>query len=210
MWRHLTEQQRRHKIIIGVIDDKQLPAKPNLEATGYNIRHLGDPQTIDAVKSCHIILCDLQGVGVAMDPANQGAYFIAEIRKNFPEKFVVAYTGGGLNLSISRQAINISDDFLKKDAQIDEWRETLDPIIDQLLDPAEVWDRQRAAMVDRGIDTLSILKVEDAFVRAVMSRKNVTTDYFSSTISGSKFSGELKPIIQSMIASGLYALLIGA
>lgn len=144
-----------------------------------------------------------------MDPTNEGAFFISEIRRHYPEKFVIAYTGGGQNLNLTRNAISISDDFLKKDAQIDEWRETLDPLIENLLDPSMVWERQRSAMISKGIDTLSILRVEDAFVRAIKARKNVGTEYFTSSLAGSKYEKEIKPVLQSMIASGLYALLIG-
>lgn len=101
-------KERRGMVSIGVIDDSPFPAKNNLEALGYRIRLLGDPSRLDAVEEHHIVLCDLQGVGQSLGGDTQGAFLIREIRENYPEKYVIAYTGGMINQSMTRDAIQAS------------------------------------------------------------------------------------------------------
>lgn len=210
IWRTLSDRERRAKIIVGVIDDSPFQYKQNLENTGYRVSFLGDPQSINVVQDSHIVLCDLQGVGLSLDPRKQGAFFIDEIRRNYPEKYVIAYTGGGLNLNISRDALRSADSFLRKDANIEEWRDKLDEMIVKLLDPAQVWQRQRLALVNKGVDTLSILQLEDAFVRSIRQRQPVGNSQFVRMINSRGTPGDIRAVLQSLVASGLYALLTGA
>lgn len=209
VWRSLNDRERRTKVIIGVIDDAPFAPKQNLENTGYRISYLGDPQSISAVLDSHIVLCDLQGVGRSLDPNKQGAFFIDEIRRNYPEKYVVAYTGGGMNLNISRDALRAADYFMRKDANIDEWRDKLDQMIIKLLDPYQIWQRQRVALVNKGIDTLSILKLEDSFVRSVHNREPVSSSSFVRRLNSPSTTGDVRAILQSLVASGLYSLITG-
>ena len=124
--------------------------------------------TIDVVTPHHIVLCDLKGVGHALDARKQGAFVIREVKASYPEKYVIAYTGGLTHEVISREAFQTSDSFLKKDADIDTWVGKLDDFILQLLDPYIVWQRQRTALVQRQVDTLTILTLEDAYVRSII------------------------------------------
>ena len=164
---------------------------------------------MQAVEPCHIILCDLQGVGHALDPQKQGAFFIDEIKRNYPEKFVVAYTGGGLNQAITRDAMQSSDVFLRKDSMIEDWRDKLDTLIVKLLDPFQVWERQRIALVHKGVDTLVILKLEDSFVRSIIAKEPVENSRFANNLKDTKINGDVRAVLQSLVASGLYSLLTG-
>ncbi|MDP3677295.1 MAG: hypothetical protein Q8R44_19720 [Novosphingobium sp.] len=89
-----SDRERRMKVPIAVIDDEPFAAQQTLTNNGYDIRTLGDIKTLDEVQSFNVILCDLQGVGRHLDSKNQGAFLIDEIKRNHPEKFVIAYTGG--------------------------------------------------------------------------------------------------------------------
>jgi DNA-binding NarL/FixJ family response regulator len=62
----------------------------------------------------------------------QGAYLIEEIKRNYPEKAVIAFTGGATNSNISKRAAAAADDYLRKDASIEDWRELLDKHIKNL------------------------------------------------------------------------------
>ena len=176
-FRSLSNKDKRAQVKIGVVDDQVFTPKSNLENSGYKIDYLGDISSVDKIAPYHITLCDLQGVGTALDAKKQGAFIIREIKRNYPEKFVVAYTGGGLNQTISKEAATDSDLLLKKDADIDEWVDSLDGIIQQLLNPYKVWQRQRAALVAREVDTLTILELEIAFVRSLVSRTAAVIQY---------------------------------
>lgn len=208
-WRGLQEVDRRSLIKIGIIDDAPFPYRENLENMGYKIEILGDPQSIVSTQSSHVVLCDLQGVGLRIDPTKQGAFIINEIKRNYPEKMVIAYTGGGMNLAITRDALKSADNFIKKDAPIDDWREVLDSAILSMLDPAKVWNRQRIKLFERGIDTYSILKIEDSFVRSIAEGQSADNSYFKSYILSSSVKGDLRAVLQSLISSGLYSILSG-
>jgi hypothetical protein len=208
-FRTLKPTERRGRISICVIDDSPFEPKRNLENAGYRITFLGDINTIEAVTNHHIVLCDLMGVGTALDQKKQGAFLIKEIKKNFPEKYVVAYTGGGLNQLVSREAAAAADAMIKKDADIEQWVDTLDGFINKLLGPYVVWQRQRLALVEREIDTRTILELESAFVESILEKRGANGSKFEKFLQSGKVSQDVRAILQGMIASGLYALLFG-
>lgn len=205
--RALPLKERRRLFSIGVIDDSPFEPKVNLENLGYKIAMIGDPTTVDVVSQHHIVLCDLQGVGVALNPRKQGAFLIQEIKRHYPEKYVVAYTGGTKNQAVTRDAMLAADEFLKKDVDIDTWVSTLDSFIDRLLNPVAVWQRQREALVARRVDTLSILRLEDAFVRSIRERDGSENSTFGKMTASTSLGADVRAIARSLIASGLFKIL---
>lgn len=205
-----SDEARRKKVSIGVIDDKTFEAKQNLENLGYNITFLSDPQRLNVVVPHHIILCDLQGVGQQLDTKKQGAFIIGEIKRNYPEKFVVAYTGGTLDHQVAREAMDRADSFQRKDANIEEWRDKLDDMIQRLLDPVEVWKRQRIALANTDADTLDILKLEDAYVTSVLRKDHSAESAFNLAVNSSAIKGDARAVVTSLIASGLFKIMVGS
>lgn len=201
-------KDRRSLVSIGVIDDSPFNPKNNLENLGYKISLLGDPGNLEAVKAHHIVLCDLQGVGQSLGGETQGAFVIKEIRDTYPEKYVIAFTGGAINQSITREAMQASDDFLKKDADIETWVEKLDDIIQKLLDPYQVWQRERKALVKKEVDTRTILMLEDTFVKSIAAKTEYDKNKFVSFVESAKIGEDARSVVRSMIASGLFKLLV--
>jgi len=197
---------RRSEFKIGVIDDRPFPYEQNLKANGYVIETLGDIRSIAEVKPYNIILCDLQGVGQYLNERGQGAYIIDEIKRNNPEKFVIAYTGGAADDAVTIKAQEVADFFLKKDQEIEEWRDRLDSIIDELKDPIQVWHRQRDALIGADVPTLDILKLEDAYVRSIRAGN---PSAYKQIASSPSVSSDLRAIAQSLIASGIFKVFFG-
>src|SRR4051794_31910382 len=83
--KNLSVREKRKLIRIAVIDDNIFAPHRNLENMEYNIDFLGDVTAIQKLTPYQIVLCDLQGVGTALDAKKQGAFLIREIKKNFPE-----------------------------------------------------------------------------------------------------------------------------
>jgi hypothetical protein len=83
------------------------------------------------------VLCDLIGVGMGLSSTMQGAHIVGETKKSFPEKIIVAYTGGG-SAELLEPSIQAADYFLKKDANVEEWCEVLDKSIEDLVNPVTV------------------------------------------------------------------------
>lgn len=200
------DQARRSSVPIAVIDDEQFKAEHNLKNVGYNITYLGDIKNIREIEPYNIILCDLQGVGRHLDNRKQGAFIIDEIKRNHPEKFVLAYTGGALDDEITVQAQLYADYFIRKDADMDEWRDKLDEVIGVLSNPIEVWRRQRAALIDADVNTLDILRLEDAYVRSVKSGDPST---YIDFVRSSGLNPDVRSVANSLIASGIFKILIG-
>ncbi len=202
----LTDVERRRLVPIAIVDDESFAPEQNLKNNGYIIDILGDIKSLDEISSYNIILCDLQGVGRHLNSKTQGAYIIDEIKRNHPEKFVIAYTGGAADDKITIAAQNKADSFLKKDADIEDWRDKLDAIISYLSNPVYVWKRQRYALVDSDASTLDILKLEDAFVRSLEQR---SVQPYAAAVSDIGSTGDLRAIGQSLIASGIFKILVG-
>ncbi|WP_156424990.1 response regulator [Novosphingobium fuchskuhlense] len=201
-----SDRDRRGLVPIAVIDDEAFAAQQTLTNNGYNIKALGDIKTLDEVEPYNIILCDLQGVGRHLDGKNQGAFLINEIKRNSPEKFVIAYTGGALSDDITARANETADSFLRKDADVQEWRDKLDDYIERVSNPIIVWRRQRDALVRKNVATLDILKLEDAFVKSVQKRD---PEIFGRISGSYDIKDDARAIAQSLIASGIFKLLVG-
>jgi hypothetical protein len=189
-----------------VIDDEPFTPQNTLKNNGYDIHVLGDIKTLIEIQNYNIILCDLQGVGKHLNERSQGAYLIDEIKRNHPEKFVIAYTGGAVDDAVTIKANESADYFLRKDADIEEWRDKLDGIIEFLSNPVEVWRRQRFALVDNNVSTIDIMKLEDAFVRSIDNRNQ---SQFVQISRKSSVGKDARAIAQSLIASGIFKILVG-
>lgn len=199
-----SDREKRGLIPIAVIDDEPFAAQQTLSNNGYDVRLLGDIKNLDEVTPFNIILCDLQGVGRHLDATNQGAYLIDEIKRNSPEKFVIAYTGGSGDPTIVSKANQAADTFIRKDAPVEEWRDKLDDYIDRLTNPTIVWRRQRDALVRKNIPTLDILKMEDSFVKSILSNN---PSIYRSFVGSNDVKGDARAIAQSLIASGIFSLM---
>ena len=128
---------KRSQYQIVVVDDEDFSPLENLRRHNYNITHLRDVPSIDALRRYHVVLCDLIGVGMGLSSTMQGAHIVGETKKSFPEKIIVAYTGGG-SAELLEPSIQAADYFLKKDANVEEWCEVLDKSIEDLVNPVTV------------------------------------------------------------------------
>ena len=111
----------RGRTPILVIDDQPFAPRPNLEANGFHLTVTSDISNIKTVEQYAIVLCDLMGVGLTLDSHLQGAHVIHEIKKNYPDTIVFAFTGGATESRITREANVSADYYLKKDVDIAEW-----------------------------------------------------------------------------------------
>lgn len=165
----------RAQFEIAVVDDQPFTPVESLRRHHYNITHFPDLTSIDALQRYGIVLCDLTGVGMHMSPTLQGAHIIVEAKKNYPEKVIVAYTGGGDPILL-QTSIAAADHFLKKDASVEEWVEVLDESINELANPAKVWRKTRHRLLDIGLSPYQLAEIEDLFVRKTMRGESFSLD----------------------------------
>ncbi|WP_420024759.1 hypothetical protein ACN9JG_22875 (plasmid) [Cereibacter azotoformans] len=202
-------KELRAKVKIGVIDDDSFKPRANLENYGFQFDELQDITSIDKVIPYDVVICDLMDVGVNFDAAAGGASIIQEIKRNFPAKFIIAYTGARGNSPEASSAKEFADLFLKKDILISDLVSELDQAIDYSLDPYEKWVITRQGLIDLDIDIREVVKLEDAYVSSV-KEEDANLSKFQSAIKGAGISGHAKAIAQSLVASVIYGILFSA
>ena len=129
----------RAAVKIAVIDDEKFQPYSNLKSYGYDIALLPDISKISEISGYDIILSDLMGVGTHFDQAIGGASLIREIKKSYPTKIVIAYTGARANSAEAIAAKELCDHFLKKDADLTEWTEMPDAFVGEVVAPYTMW-----------------------------------------------------------------------
>ena len=209
---HLNSSQRivnlRHNIRIAVIDDEGFPPIDNLRSNHYNITLLDDLTDIYQVEPYHILLCDLKGVGTRLNPTLQGAHIIKEVKENFQDKITIAYTGGSES-NLIQQSISIADRYLQKDSDLDTWCETLDDSIKKLVDPIAVWKKIRQRLLDNGATPFHIALLEDCYVRHYHQGQEQSIQALNESLKKLNVKSTVKSIVDSFIASTLFALIFG-
>lgn len=204
-----SEQSRRAAVSIAVIDDQPFAPQTNLQAYGYSISQIGDIKSLNEVANYPLILCDIMGVGRHFDSRLQGASLISEIKKNFPEKIVIAYTGAGLNDRAVKIAADRSDKILKKDVDIDDWVETLDAATREAVDPFIIWNKVRARFIEMGVDTKDMLLLEDAYVEAIL-RRDLSFSSVKSISGSNGVRHDARAIVNGLISSLVFKAIFGA
>jgi len=160
---------------------------------------MNDIESIDSLFRYHIILCDLNGVGLNLSPTLQGAHLIHEIKKSYPEKIVVAYTGGEGSSGMLEKSIQYSDYYLVKDANVEEWQQTLDNAISDLANPATVWKKLRHRLLDAGLTPYKLAVIEDIFVKNSESGKTLSLSDLEKESEKLKIPSEAKAILTHVV-----------
>ena len=199
----------RETVRIAVVDDQHFSAEINLRNNGYRIDTFRDLNSLQALTSYPIILCDLQGVGAELNPELQGAHLIRELKTHYPEKFVVAYTGVGKTSIMSRTAQDYADTFLKKDADLDAWLEVLDQAIGAVTNPIDLWKEFRKRALDSGMTPIQLAEMEDEFVNRFWGGNEAVAEGLLARAMKIGLHKDLRAVVQSLVASLIFKAIIG-
>lgn len=143
-----------------------------------------------------------------LNPRLQGAHIIKEIKANYPDKYVVAYTGGTENRLI-QESIVIADRYVPKDTDIEDWCDLLDSAIRDQINPVSTWRKLRHRVLEAGISPIQLAELEDVYVRSYRSGPEATRLSLTKQIDQLEIKGDAKSIINSLLASAIFALLFG-
>jgi hypothetical protein len=175
-----------------------------LRAHGFKITELGgDIKSVDQVAAYPIVICDIRGVGLAFGSRYEGAHVISEIRKAFPDKYLIAFTGMTYDASYNEKLI-AADKSTTKDAPIDLWTQLLESGLRSVGDPRERWIRLRATLLTRGVELYDILLLEQAFIKAISER---SASSFTERAKKLPFSSEVLDLILKFAAVALLQLI---
>ncbi len=131
--------ERRNRIKILFVDDENYPIVQLLSNRGYRIFYKKDISYIIEVEPFDIVILDIVGVWKSSEDSRQGFAAALEIKKLYPEKKVICYSGS--NVSNIAEDIKLIDDFIQKDSDIKKWTEKLDRHIDEYFSCDYHWDK---------------------------------------------------------------------
>jgi hypothetical protein len=195
------------KVEIAVLDDNPFAPRDALLSHKFRITELGpDIRSLDQIGSYPMIICDVNGVAKAFGSELEGAHLVAEIRKAYPDKYLMAYTGLTYSLSMSN-ALTAADQRLAKDASVEVWIQTLETGLSAVANPRQRWIRMRNALLERGVELFHVQKLEQAFIKSVQQKR---VEIFSDVAKESPVSSEIKDLVIKFSATAVAALVSGA
>src|SRR4051812_32693639 len=92
----------RSQIPILVVDDQEFPYLEVLRQHGFNLTFFNDISDVRQVNNFPVVVCDIKGVGKSFKSKYEGAHVIAEIKKYFPTKILIAFTAHMFDSSFNK------------------------------------------------------------------------------------------------------------
>lgn len=194
----------RKQIEILVIDDDEFPNERPLRNNGFHITHKRDIDTVKDVASYDVIMCDIRGVGKVLGSDKEGAFVIKEIRTNYPNKQIVAYTGSSYDAEYNKY-LALADCVIAKGTALDDWVAILDEQISKAVDPRYQWGKIRNHLLADGISTIKVAQIEDRYVRAVKNQSVDSLNEYVKKIDNAK----VQEILSEFLSSVCVKLLTG-
>ena len=165
--------KQRKYFKIAVIDDEEFPKEDQLRRLSYNITKFDDLLSIDIIESYDIIVCDIKGVGRKLfGDSGNGGMLIEEIRKNYPNKYLIVYSGETHKVE-SNHYFKVADNWIDKTAGDNEkWTYLLDKAIEEVSNSVHAWKKIRDSLLKNKMKVADILYLETKFVEAVKNRND--------------------------------------
>jgi hypothetical protein len=197
----------KRRFDIGVLDDEPFFPASALRAHGFRLVELGgDIKSVEQVAAYPIVICDIKGVGAAFGSKYEGAHVLSEIRKAYPDKYLVAFTGMTYDASYNEK-LNAADKSATKDTPIEVWTQTLEAGLRAVGDPRERWIRLRPTLLAKGVELYDLLLLEQAFIKSIKERNAKT---FSEKMMSLSLSNELLELLGKFAAAALVQLIEAA
>lgn len=193
------ETVNRDKFKILCIDDQGFQYESLLKNHDFNLKVLADISDINAVEVYDIIICDIIGVGKSFGSKYEGGHIISEIKKRYPFKKVIAFSGSQFNPEFNKY-FTLSDKSLNKDTELETWVEVLDNLIQDLALPERVWQSTKTYLNNQELDAFSIAQIEQEFIKAIVHKDKKS---FSKFISELNINTDIRAILQSLTASSI-------
>lgn len=194
----IKELRRSTEILF--IDDEKLDIIKSLGNYKYNITHKEDIDSINDAYAYDIILCDVRGVGKKFSDEFEGAFLIREIKANYPNKIVIAYTGSTYDPSYN-EYLKEADQIMTKGKRIDEWVETLDGVISKAVNPAYQWKKTRDKLLANDIRISMIATLENEYVKSIENSNFESFEKLVKEVKEKNNDNNLSSILDSLISS---------
>ncbi len=201
----------RHAIPICVIDNDAFEYMEALKGLCFHISQLTDVDDVAVLSSFPIIVCDIKDVGKKFRNSGGGGVIVSELRKTFPDKYLIIFSGGTFDVNYNKY-FAVADQSVAKTTTFDDWMKVLDEAVRQMGDPARRWERLRNYLLQHTDLTMyDLFRLEQSYVKAVLAG---TQDAFVDRIDKMKLdqnsTGTLKLFAGSAIVAGKAMLVLSA
>ena len=190
------------KIDIAIIDDSPFSPSRILKNNEFNLHELGDINNLSCLNRYPIVVCDIQGVGKHFSTPEYkygGAVLITEIRKKYPNKYIIAYSTDANDLTLQQHTKN-ADRVMPVAANIEQWTEALDQAIRAVTDPILQWKKVRSYLLDNDIELEQVFQLEQLYIKSLLEK--VSPSQSEEEISKLKMDDLFKDIATQFISSG--------
>jgi len=127
--------ERRSSCPIAMIDDENQEAVVSrLEYLGFSINEFRDIKNIHAIAAYPIIASDIKGVGKLIGAHTEGAFLVKEIRRGYPDKYIISYSSAAYDLNYTEYWKDCDKSILRPD-DIAQWVQIFDAAIKEMADP---------------------------------------------------------------------------
>eukprot|EP01156_Anaeramoeba_ignava_P004941 Anaeramoba_ignava/a2393_9.p2 GENE.a2393_9~~a2393_9.p2 ORF type:complete len:218 (-),score=19.99 a2393_9:575-1228(-) len=200
-----SEKIKRNEFKILIIDDKDLNYGSELSDHQYYFNHVHDIDSINYVSEYQIIICDIKGVGKKFNSKFEGAHIINEIDRQYPNKIKIAYTGNEFDIRYN-QFFELCDAKIHKDDDFDTWIDILDDAINKVADPIDQWKRVRERLLNNDVPIFDIFCIEQDYIKSIVKKSE---KYLKNSNSLNVLNDDLKQIVLSIFANGIFKLIVG-
>lgn len=141
-----------------------------------------DYTKLDDVKDYDVVLCDIKDVGLKFKNKKQGLCVAEEIKKNFPNKIVLIYSGQNpkdFDSSFDREN-NMFDGFVVKGEGTLDLVNELDKYCKVFWDPVAGWERIEKILRKQDTSNKVIAYMEHEFVKALQTKNCLDVDSLKS------------------------------
>jgi hypothetical protein len=198
-----SKTDKRKKVRVCVIEDEIFFALNQLRDSGFDITLFRSLTKLEDLLPFPIIVCDLKGVNA--DSKLQGAGLVRRIRDEFPDKFLVAFTGAPSTTRLFIEAERAADAIMsKRTTDVDQLVEKLDHFCDLALRPSELWQRVRAKLISKCIPAIQLLYLEHYFVLSIQKGNK---QLFLGGAQGSSPNSDLRSVVISIVSNGIYEVI---
>lgn len=194
----------REKVKILIVDDEPFVYLDKLQASNYNVRQVPDINDINAIAEYAIVICDINGIGSHFSDTRWGGAFMAnQMQKIYPYKYYAVYSGkSSYPVDIAGLLNGIIT--IKKDADISQWCGSIDSMIQMVTSPKCVWNNVRKELLKREIPMMTILQLEDEYVRTIQKEPKLLKTFPNAKYN--QLTEDVRGIIQSLIAGFILAV----
>jgi hypothetical protein len=187
----IPHQKLKDAFEILIIDDRTPPNLETLRNCGFRVKHIKDLELMEIVEPFPIIACDINGIGKKFRPDSTrgGIHVLTEIRKHYPDKYLIQYSTQDQSLY---RSFTKPDLIFPKDTTIEGWQQTIESALQELGNPKTRWMRVRNRISDEGVDAYEIFKIEQAYIKTILNKSE-------SSLTSPGLLKNLNPVVMGII-----------